>query len=417
MNLKKRVQLSIMMFLEYFIKGAWFVTLGTYLVTNLHATGFETANIFSTHSLGAVISPFIIGLIADRFVNAEKLLGLLHLLGAFLLYKMYQAESAAIFYPYVLIYFIAYMSSLSLTNSITFRQLTHPEKQFPGIRVWGTVGWIISGVTISYIFHWDSKNAIGQGALQNTFLLGSFLSIILGIYSFTLPKTPPIKNNTNQKRNVVEILGLDALKLLKQKDFLIFFISAVLVCIPLAFYYQNANPYLTAIGLPNPTAKMAIGQLSEGLCLLLIPFFFSRLGFKRTIMLGIVAWVVRYLLFAYGNAGDLTFMLILGIALHGICYDFLFVVGQIYTDTIAGDRYKASAQGLVTIAMYGIGMLIGFWVAGFITEYYKAHDPAQYWRNLWLSPAFIAAIVFIIFFAMFKDKRQKAIGETKITND
>lgn len=406
MNLMRRVQLSVMMFLEYFIKGAWFVTLGTYLTTNLHATGFETANIFSTHSLGAVVAPFIIGLIADKFVNAEKLLGLLHFLGAFLLYKMYQATNAADFYPYVLIYFIAYMSSLSLTNSITFRQLSHPEKQFPSIRVWGTIGWIISGLTISYIFHWDTTTAIQQGALENTFLLGSILSIILGVYSFTLPKTPPIANKTKQKQSITEILGLDALKLLKQKDFLIFFISAVLICIPLAFYYQNANPYLTAIGLPNPTAKMAIGQISEGLCLLLIPFFFSRLGFKKTIMLGISAWVVRYLLFAYGNAGDRTFMLILGIALHGICYDFLFVVGQIYTNTIAGERYKASAQGLVTIAMYGIGMLIGFWVAGFITEYYKTQESALYWRNLWLSPAIIASLVFILFVIMFKDKKQ-----------
>lgn len=402
----RRVQLSIMMFLEYFIKGAWFVTLGTYLTTNLHATGFEIASIFSTHSLGAVVAPFIIGLIADKFVNAEKLLGLLHFLGAFLLYKMYQAVSAAEFYPYVLVYFIAYMSSLSLTNSITFRQLSHPEKQFPGIRVWGTIGWIISGLAISYVFHWDTKAAIQQGSLEKTFLLGSILSIILGIYSFTLPKTPPIINKTTQKQSVTEMLGLDALKLLKQKDFLIFFISAVLICIPLAFYYQNANPYLTAIGLSNPTAKMAIGQLSEGLCLLLIPFFFARLGFKKTIMLGIIAWIIRYLLFAYGNAGDLTFMLILGIALHGICYDFLFVVGQIYTNTIAGEQYKASAQGLVTIAMYGIGMLIGFWVAGYITEYYKSHESALYWRNLWLAPAVIASFVFILFVFMFKDRRQ-----------
>ncbi|HWV71186.1 MAG TPA: MFS transporter [Pseudosphingobacterium sp.] len=406
MNLMRRIQLSIMMFLEYFIKGAWFVTLGTYLTTNLHATGFETASIFSTHSLGAVVAPFIIGLIADKFVNAEKLLGLLHLLGAFLLYRMYQAASAAEFYPYVLIYFIAYMSSLSLTNSITFRQLSHPETQFPGIRVWGTIGWIISGLAISYVFHWDTKVAIQQGSLEKTFLLGGILSIILGVYSFTLPKTPPIINKTGQKQSIAAILGLDALKLLKQKDFLIFFISAVLICIPLAFYYQNANPYLTAIGLPNPTAKMAIGQVSEGLCLLLIPFFFARLGFKKTIMLGIVAWIIRYLLFAYGNAGDLTFMLITGIALHGICYDFLFVVGQIYTNTIAGKQYKASAQGLVTTAMYGIGMLIGFWVAGYITEYYKSHDSALYWKNLWLSPAIIATFVFILFVFMFKDRTQ-----------
>ncbi|GAA4808106.1 nucleoside permease [Olivibacter ginsenosidimutans] len=403
MTLKLRAQLSLMMFLEYFIKGAWFVTLGTYLTTNLKATGFEMANIFSTHSLGAVIAPLIMGLLADKFFNAERLLAILHFVGALLLLMMYRSANASDLYPFVLVYFILYMSSLAISNAIAFRHLPDAKRQFPSIRVWGTIGWIVSGLMISYLFGWDKSNAVVKGFLKYTFLLACGSSLILAILSFTLPKSPPIK--TTHQKGIAEMLGLDALLLLKQKDFLVFFISAILICIPLAFYYQQANPYLTAIGLPNPTAKMALGQLSEGLCLLLIPFFLLRLGFKKTVILGISAWVIRYLLFAYGNAGDLAFMLIIGITLHGVCYDFLFVAGQMYTDVIAGDRYKASAQGLVTVAMYGVGMLIGFWVAGYIAEHYQTVDTASYWKNMWLAPAYISAIVLVIFLFLFKDRK------------
>ncbi|WP_134091535.1 MFS transporter [Olivibacter sp. XZL3] len=405
MNFSLRFKLSFMMFFEYFIKGAWFVTLGTYLTHNLQASGFEIANIFSTHSLGAVAAPFFIGLIADKYFNAEKLLGVLHLFGALLLFLMYRSDSAADFYPYVLAYFIAYMSSLALSNAICFRHLAEPRKQFPAIRVWGTVGWIIAGIAISYVFHWDKSEAIAAGALKKTFLLGCFSSLLLAIFSFTLPQTPPVNTGIRAKNDVLSLLGFDALGLLKQKDFLIFFVSAILICIPLAFYYQNANPFLTAVGLSNPTAKMALGQFSEALCLLFIPFFFAKLGYKKTILVGIAAWVIRYLLFAYGDAGSLSFMFITAILLHGVCYDFLFVVGQIYTDTIAGERYRSSAQGLVTIAMYGIGMLIGFWVAGFIAEYLKVQQVVNFWKYLWISPAIIAAVVFVLFLVFFKDQR------------
>lgn len=409
MNFSLRFKLSFMMFFEYFIKGAWFVTLGTYLSHNLQASGFEMANIFSTHSLGAVAAPFFIGLIADKYFNAEKLLGILHLFGALLLFLMYQSDSAADFYPYVLAYFIAYMSSLALSNAICFRHLPEPKKQFPTIRVWGTIGWIIAGIAISYVFHWDKSEAIAAGALRKTFLLGCFSSLLLAIFSFTLPHTPPNTAATG-KKGIFSVLGFDALSLLKQKDFLIFFVSAILICIPLAFYYQNANPFLAAVGLPNPTAKMALGQLSEAVCLLFIPFFFARLGYKKTILVGIAAWVIRYLLFAYGDADNLSFMLITAILLHGVCYDFLFVVGQIYTDTIAGERYRSSAQGLVTIAMYGVGMLIGFWVAGFISEYLKV-QLLNFWKYLWISPAIIAAVVFVLFLIFFKDQRHQKESE------
>ena len=401
MNPIIRTKLSFMMFLEFFIWGAWFVTLGTFLNNNLNASGPETGAVFSTQSWGAIIAPFIIGLIADRYFNAEKILGVLHICGAILMYQMYNATDISVFYPYVLSYMILYMPTLALVNSVSFNQMQDPEKEFSSIRIWGTIGWIAAGLLISFMFHWDSQNGVKEGLLKNTFLMAGIGSIILGVFSFLLPKTPP--KGAGDKITVSDILGLDALKLLKDKNFLIFFISSILICIPLAFYYQNANNFLTNIGVENPTGKMTIGQASEVLFLLALPFFFKKFGFKKTILVGMLAWAVRYLLFAYGNAGELSFMLITGIALHGICYDFFFVAGQIYTNSKAGDKFKSSAQGLITLATYGIGMLIGFMVAGQITEIYKTNG-AEDWKMIWLIPAGIAFVVFLIFALLFNDK-------------
>ena len=404
MNTTIRIKLSVMMFLEFFIWGAWFVTLGTFLGNNLKASGAETAAVFSTQSWGAIIAPFIIGLIADRYFNAEKILGILHLAGAFLMYQMYQSQDVSLFYTYVLSYMVLYMPTLALVNSVAFNQMKDAEKEFANIRVWGTIGWILAGLAISFIFHWDTTEAIGQGLLKNTFLLAGIAALILGIFSFTLPQTPP--KVSEEKVKITDILGLDALQLLKDKNFLIFFISSILICIPLAFYYQNAHPYLTATGVENPTGKMAIGQISEALFLLLIPVFFGRYGFKKTILVGMLAWAIRYVLFAYGNGSDLSFMLIIGIALHGICYDFFFVSGQIYTNSKAGEKYKSAAQGLITLATYGIGMLIGFAVAGWITDNYKTVDGGTNWQMVWIIPAGIAFAVFMIFALFFDQKKE-----------
>lgn len=415
MSVSIRFKLSFMMFLEFFIWGAWFVTLGTFLIQNLKASQYEIANVFSTQSLGAIIAPFIIGMIADRYFNAERILGILHIVGAFLMFQMYNTSDVTVFYPYVLSYMILFMPTLSLVNSVSFRQLTNPEKQFSSIRVWGTIGWIIAGLTISFL-GWDSAEGAAVGALKNTFLMASIASLILGLFSFILPKTPPVKVTADEKPSFASMIGLDAIKLLKDKNYLIFFVSSILICIPLAFYYQNANSFLVEIGLTNATGKMAIGQVSEAVFLLLLPVLFVRFGFKKTIMIGMLAWVVRYLLFAYGNASDLSFMLILGIALHGICYDFFFVSGQIYTDSKAGVKYKSAAQGLITLATYGIGQLIGFWVAGYIGEKYqaiKATDVAAFWQQTWIVPAGIAFVVLIIFLVLFKDEKV----ETKSVND
>jgi len=412
MNVTTRVKLSTMMFLEFFIWGSWFVTLGTFLDKNLSATGSQTAAVFSTQSWGAIIAPFIIGLIADRFFNAEKILGVLHIVGAILMYQMYHAVNVDVFYPYVLGYMVLFMPTLALVNSVAFNQMQDAEKEFSTIRFWGTIGWIVAGLFISYLFIWDSPEGLQSGLLKNTFLMAGIASLILGLFSFALPKTPP-KVAKGEKVKLSDILGLDALSLLKDKNFAVFFISAILICIPLAFYYQNAHPFLSSIGVEEPTGKMAIGQVSEALFLLLIPVFFKRFGFKITILVGMLAWAVRYALFAYGNAGELSFMLIIGIALHGVCYDFFFVSGQIYTNSRAGEKYKSAAQGLITLATYGVGMLIGFEVAGMITDSYKLADGAIDWKMVWIIPAGIALVVFLLFSIFFTDKKETAVAGLK----
>lgn len=398
-----RFQLSLMMFLEFFIWGGWFVTLGTFLDFNLSASGAQIATAFSTQSWGAIIAPFIIGLIADRFFNAEKILGVLHIIGAVLMYLMYTSTDFASFYPLVLGYMIAYMPTLALVNSVSFNQMKDPAKEFSYIRVFGTIGWIVAGLVISWL-SWDGAQGREEGLLKYTFLMVAIASAFLGLFSFTLPKTPPTADRS-KKVSITETLGLDALSLLKDKNFLMFFLASVLICIPLAFYYQNTNPFLSEVGVNNPTGLMTIGQASEVLFMLLLPFFFKRFGFKLTIIAGMVAWTLRYLLFAYGDSGELIFMLITGIALHGICYDFFFVSGQIYTDFKAGSKYKSSAQGLITLATYGVGMLIGFYVAGLITNAYLTGEKMHDWETIWIYPAGFAFLVMLLFALFFRNEK------------
>lgn len=400
-------QLALMMFLEFFIWGAWFATLGIFLDNNLHTSGSQSAAIFSTQSWGAIIAPFIIGLVADRFFNAERILAILHLAGAVLMYQMHISSDFGSFYPYVLVYMILFMPTLALVNSISFHQMKDPEKEFSSIRVLGTIGWIIAGLMISYIFLWDSAEGVKTGLMRNTFLMSSVASLILGLYSFFLPKTPP-KIPKGEKVRISDILGLDALKLLKDKNFAIFFVSSVLISIPLAFYYQYASQYLSNINIDNPAAKMTIGQASEVIFMLLIPFFFKRFGFKNTILMSMLAWTLRYLLFAYGDSGQFAFMIILGIALHGVCYDFFFVSGQIYTDQKAGVKFKSAAQGLITLATYGIGMLIGFQIAGIVFDSYTLGESSYNWKMIWLTPALFALVVFILFAVLFKNEKNAA---------
>ena len=395
-------RLSVMMFLQFFIWGCWFVTLGTFLLANFQASGAQTGLAFSTQSWGAIIAPFIIGLIADRYFNAERILAVLHFVGALLMYQMFRAQDFAQFYPYVLAYMIAYMPTLALVNSISFRQLADPSRQFSLVRVWGTVGWITAGLVISFVFHWDTQEAVASGALRNTFLMGAVMSMLLAIFSLTLPATPP----TDSGKGGVSLrtaLGLDALKLLRDRNFLVFFLSSVLICIPLAFYYQNASPFLTEIGTANATGKLTIGQMSEVVFMLLLPIFLLRFGIKKTLMFGMLAWAVRYVLFAYGGPDNISALLITGIALHGICYDFFFVSGQIYTDSKAGEHHRSAAQGMITLATYGVGMLVGFSAAGAIADRFNINGQHD-WFQIWVYPAAFAAAILVLFALLFRNE-------------
>ena len=399
-----KIQLSLMMFLQFFIWGGWFVTLGTFLGNNLSATGGQIAMAFSTQSWGAIIAPVFIGLIADRYFNAEKILGVLHLLGSGLLFLMSQTNDFTVFYIYVFSYMVIYMPTLALVNSVSFNQMKDTAVEFPLIRTFGTIGWIISGLVISYVFGWDAQESIVSGALSNTFKMVALASLVLGIFSFKLPKTPPFRE-ARKSFSLKSALGWDALKLLKERNFLLFFIASILICIPLAFYYQQANPFLVELGMDNPTAKMSLGQVSEVLFMLLLPIFFVRFGFKNTILVGMMAWVIRYLLFAYGDVGEKTFMLISGILLHGICYDFFFVSGQIFTDYKAGEKVKSAAQGLITLATYGVGMLIGFWIAGKVSDAFIMGSGKHEWETIWKFPALFALGVFLLFLFIFKNEK------------
>ena len=392
-------RLSILFFFEFFIWGGWFVTMGTFLSQRFNASGKELALAYETQSIGAIIAPFIIGLIADRYFSAQKILGVLHLTGAGLLFYAASANTFPNFYPFVFLYMLLYMPTLALANSVAFHQMKNPSKEFAPIRVLGSIGWIAAGLIIGYL-SWE-----GEKVLEYTFYMASGASLFLGFYSFTLPNTPP-KASGNKKSSLKEILGLDALQLLKDRSYLYFFVASILICIPLAFYYQHANQFLNEIGMKAAASKMIMGQISEVLFLLLLPLFLKRYGVKKALIVGILAWSIRYTLFAFGNTGELTWMLILGIILHGICYDFFFVSGQIYTDFKAGEKYKSSAQGLITLATYGLGMLIGFRFAGWLTDLYVLEEGHQ-WQVIWIQPAIFSFVVLILFLILFKNETIK----------
>jgi nucleoside transporter len=313
-----------------------------------------------------------------------------------------QSDAFASFFPFILLYMIFYMPTLALVNSISFRQMKDPASEFAQIRLWGTIGWIVAGLLIGYLFKWEA-----EGMLQNTFYMASGVSAFLGLFSFLLPDTPP-SADAHSKPTIKEILGLDALLLLKDKNFLVFFVSSVLICIPLAFYYQNANLFLNNIGMENAAGNMTFGQVSEVFFMLLLPLFLKRFGLKITFLIGMAAWTLRYILFAYGDAGEGVWMLFSGILLHGICYDFFFVSGQIYTDYKAGEKFKSAAQGLITLATYGVGMFIGFWLAGLIFDHYTGETGIYDWKMIWIIPAGIAAVVMILYALVFKNERIKA---------
>lgn len=392
-----RVQLSAMMFLEFFIWGAWYVTMGTYLANTLQADGVQIGNAYSAMSIATILSPFFVGMIADRFFAAQRLLAMLHLGGAAVLFYLTTISSADSFYWFMLLYSLMYAPTLALANSVAFNQMKEPGRQFSGVRVWGTIGWIATGWMIDKVFH------INPSALAFTFKMAAVASLALGVLSFLLPNTPPRAKGTQV--NAAQILGADAFVLFKDRSFLIFFIASILICIPLSFYYSFTNQFLVETGMKNATSTMTFGQISEALFILLIPFFFRRLGVKYMIMLGMIAWGVRFLLFGFGNAEAGLWMLFLGIILHGVCFDFFFVTGQIYTDDKAGEKIKSQAQGMITMATYGIGMWIGTKFSGYVAKHYTLANHTHQWQQIWMVPAGISLVVLVLFAIFFNEKR------------
>ncbi len=392
-----RLQLSVMMFLEFFVWGSWFVTMGTYLGRSLGTDAEAVGTAYMTQAWGAIVAPFVVGLIADRYFAAQRLLGVIHLIGAGLMYFIGNAVDFAGFYPFLLVYMILYMPTLALANSVAFNQMKDPSRQFARIRLWGTVGWIAAGMLIGYVLRWEAKEL-----LSYTFILASASSLALGLFCFTLPHTPP--GARGSKFSMGDVLGLEALRLLKGRNYLIFFVSSILICIPLAFYFSFANPFMNEIGMEDAAGNMSFGQISEVLFLLMLPVFLNRYGLKWTLIVGMLAWGIRYTLFAYGDTGEGTWMLFGGILLHGICYDFFFVSGQIFTDVKAGEKIRSAAQGLITLATYGIGMLIGYKVSGIIVDQYVNAD-GHFWKEIWLYPAGFSYLVLLFFVLFFKNEK------------
>nr|WP_295930020.1 MFS transporter [uncultured Dyadobacter sp.] len=389
-----RFQLMAMMFLLYFIWGSWYGQMSKYMFTELGATGVQVGNAYAAFSIAMIIAPFFVGMIADRYFAAQKVLGILSLAGAAILYVLAEVKDPDTFFWVILLYCITFAPAMSLTTSIAMQQVTNSEKDFPAIRVMGTIAWIAVTNIIGYY-------NIGGSAI--IFKISMFSAAFLGVYSFFLPDTPP---KPSSHTTFADILGLDAFKLFKDRSFAIFFISSLLICIPLSFYYAMANPSLTDSGMTNVENKMSLGQASEVVFMLLIPFAFARFGVKWMLVVGLIAWIIRFIGFGYGDASS-EWLLYLAIVLHGVCYDFFFVTGQIYTDSKAGEKYRSSAQGLISIATYGIGMGIGSWIAGIVADMYTV-DNVKNWTSIWMVPAGIAAVVLVLFVLFFRDNKIKA---------
>ncbi len=390
-----RYQLMAMMFMQFFVWGAWYGQMSKYLFTQLNATGDQVGNAYTAFSLAMLIAPFFVGMIADRYFAAQKVLGVLNLIGAAILFYITQIQDAGTFFWVMLGYCLSFAPCISLTTSIAMRQMNNPEQDFPAIRVMGTVAWIVVTNIVGFM-------NIGDNVM--IFQLAMASAVVLGLFSFTLPDTPPTASG---KATFAQILGADSFVLFKSRSFVIFFLASIAICIPLSFYYAMANPSLTDSGMTYVESKMSLGQASEFVFMLLIPLAFRKLGVKWMLAAGLVAWILRFILFGYGDGGSGEWMLYIAILLHGVCFDFFFVTGQIYTDMKAGPNIKAQAQGLITLATYGIGMGIGSKLSGIVTDRFTT-DGIKDWTSIWMVPAAIAAVVLVLFLIMFNDRKAEA---------
>jgi nucleoside transporter len=394
-----------MMFLNYVIWGAWYVTLGTYLTATLKFTGTEAGAVFGTVALACMISPFFVGMVADRYFSTEKVLATLHLLGAVFLYLVTTVTTFGAVYWLLLAHCLCYFPTMSLTNSLTMRQVKDAGADFPLIRVLGTLGWIFIGQTVG---------RMGVETTATPFLLACGASIVMSLYSLTLPHTPP--GDRGKGVSVRTILGLDALVMLKDRSYLVFVIASVLACIPLTFYFSFTNAYLNEVGVVNAAGKMTLGQMSEVLMMLTMPFVFRRVTLKAILLIGLMAWSVRYGLLAYGNAGNGMWMFYIAILLHGVCYDFFFMTGQLYTDQKAPVNLRGTAQGFLTFLTYGLGMFIGSLLSGWAVDFFTTtvgNTTVRNWTGFWLSSAMSALLILLLVGVFFRDNSKVQTKEAE----
>lgn len=405
MKFRLKARLGVMMFLQYFTWGAWYVTLGTWLATALGFSGQQIGLAAGTTAVGAIVSPFLVGLIADKSIATQKLLAGLHLSGAALLFAASRQASFPLFYCLILLYSLCYMPTLALTNSLAMRQMQDPQRDFGPIRVLGTAGWIVAGMIVG---------GLGLEATSTPMQVAAACSCLTGVYCFTLPDTPPLAGEAQGR------VSGETLRFLRGRSMAVFVVASFLICIPLQFYYAFTNLFLNEIGVVNAAGKMTGGQMSELIFMMLLPWFFRRLGVKYMLVVAMLAWVARYVLFASGDDDALMWMLWGGILLHGVCYDFFFVAGQIYVDRKAPAALRAAAQGMITLITYGVGMFVGSWLSGRIVDHYvrtspsgaKTHD----WRSIWLFSAGCAAVVLVAFLLSFREGEERAKQAVESSN-
>jgi nucleoside transporter len=395
-----KTKLSVFMFLQYFIWGAWYVSLGAYLANTLKFGGQEIGAAYGAFAIGAMISPFFVGLIADRYFASEKLLAALALFGGLTLCALPRLTEFKTFYPMLIFYCALSAPTLNLGNSLSLHHLTNASVDFPRVKIWSAVGWIGGGVTLSLL-----KGE--QSSIQ--FYLAGAVSILLGLFSFTLPHTPPRKVGAHVTFG--EVLGLDALALLKKPSFAIFIVCVFLICIPLYFYFVMMGIYLTELQWERLAGKMTLAQVSDVIFLFLLPLMLKRLGYKKTILLGILAWAARYFLLAGSvHSAMLQTTLIFGaILLHGVCYDFLFIAGQLYADNEANERIRGATQGFMAFILWGLGAFVGTMLAGKVLAIHTLTTPQgpilHDWQSIWLTPACGAVAVLIIFALTFREPK------------
>lgn len=398
------VRLWAMVFLHYFVWSSWYVTMANHLTT-LQFKGYQIGLAYGTTAVGAMVSTFFAGIVADRFFSTQKLLGTLHLIGAVLLFTVAELKVFATFYPVLLLYTVTYMACHGLTNTLTLHHSKNPAREFPVVMFMASVGWIAAGLTVSLLKFENSPNM---------FRLAGAAALFMGVYSFTLPDTPP--KGAGAKVSFRTMLGLDALKLMREKSFAMFILCSFLICIPLSFYFTWVAAFLGELKVENAAAKLTIGQISDVVFLLLLPVLLPRLKVKGILIMGMAAWAIRFGLFAGANASHAAWMIFLGIALHGICYDFIFVMGRMYVDRFATPDIRGAAQGLHAFVTLGAGMFVGSWLAGEVggkfssTSLSKAGETvvSHDWGPIWLIPAGLSAILVIVFALVFHDQSETA---------